>query len=308
MFGLFVLAQAAGGELLIGPGTVVVVADVGGADPNAMERGALLGEVCVVGTPALYSKGAGWWRGRLHCADHVTYNVTGVAVGVPGAAVLPPAFSGATLASQLGKSIKFDVPVAPAGAVASAVPAPVIVASPTVAPEAALRRAAAAGEAVRILAISPEDAFYNDAASIIGRNCYPTEAMRYHEDGWQGGPISCWDGQGYYFYKAALGADPSHSDLKLPVEPSVGDGPVAPVPPKREEIGPVAGALREGTRVKILAVSSDDAFFAESGALVGRRCRVTGDLHPQADGVWFEGGLTCGSRYLYLSKVKVEAL
>ncbi|MSQ00955.1 MAG: hypothetical protein EXR71_03555 [Myxococcales bacterium] len=309
MLVLTILAQAAAGELLIGPGTVVVVSDVGGADPNAMERGALLGEVCVVGTPALYSGGDGWWRGRLHCANHVTYNVTGIAVGIPGAAVLPPAFSGETLAGQLGKTIKFDVPAPPPGVpVGASSPAPVIVASPAVAPEAALRRAAVAGEAVRILAISPEDAFHGEAASIIGRNCHPTEPMRYHADGWQGGPMTCWDGQGYYFYKAALGEDPSHADLELPLEPPADDGPALPAPSTPSESGPRAGALREGRRVKILEVSSDDAFFSESGALVGRRCRVTGDLHPQGDGVWFEGGLTCGIRYLYLTKVRVDLL
>lgn len=305
----YFIAVAAAGELSVGPGTVVVVTDVGGADPNAMERGALLGEVCIVGTPSLYSKGDGWWRGRLHCANHITYNVTGVAVGVPGSALLPPAFSGETLAGQLGKTIKFDVPVAPVGTLAKpTVPAPVIVSSPTVAPKEALRRAATSGEAVRIVAVSPEDAFYTEADSLIGRNCYPTEAMRYQEDGWQGGPMTCRDGQSYYFYKAALGADPSHADLDLPVKPPLGRGPVAPVPPKPVPVGPVAGALIEGTRVKILEISSDQAYFAESGALVGKRCRVTGDLHPRADVVWFEGGLTCGSRYLYLSKVKVERL
>lgn len=300
------------GKLVLGSGTVVVVTDVGGTDPSATDRGALLGEVCAVGSPALESSGDGWWRGELRCASGVTYNVTTVAVAVPGTATLPTALSASALAGNLGKTVHFPVPVTAPGAKpgpAPERPAAVIVASPNVAPAEALTRGAGAGEAVRIVALSPDDAFYTMAGAIVGRTCYATEPLAYRGDGWQSGPMSCWDGDDFVFYKVALALDPTHANLDVPARPKLLPDrlPERAEAPASAPAGPPEGTLGDGARVRIDDVGTDDGNFGDKGSLVGRRCTVKGELRPQP-GDWWTGGLACGQRYLFFYKVRVAEL
>ncbi len=311
------MSVAWAGTLVLGADTVVVVTDVAPTDPAANTRGALLGELCAVGAKGLSSSGDGWWAGDLRCADGQVHSLRSVAVAVPGTAVLPAALRADAVAKKLGSSVKFPsdrvaVPPAAGPAAAPAVSSPPVgteaPAGPDVVPHDALVRAAGPGEAVRIVALSPDDAFYQIAGQVVGRNCYPTETMRYHGDGWQGGPIACWDGETYFFYKVALAPDPSHTSLQLP-----SSRPTLQVPDTRAEPGtppPVVSAdlIRDGARVQIQDISATDGYFGEKGALVGRRCKVKGALTPDPTGDWFGGGVTCGSRYLYFYQVRVSRL
>jgi hypothetical protein len=296
----WVSSAALAGSLSIGAGTVVVVTDVASTDSLSRDRATLLGEVCAVGATALSSSGDGWWKGPLTCANGQTYAATAVAVTVPGTAPQPRSVSATTIAQALGKVIRFDGVAAPA---AAAAPPPSIV-PPSVAPGDSLRRSVKAGEAVRIVGLSPEDAYYPDRGLIIGKACYPTDDMTQNADGWHGGPMHCWDGENYYFFKVALASDPTHSSQDLSGARAEGERPslfgTYPGLPD------VPGTLADGTAVVIRDVSSEDAVFGDRADFVGKECKVTGDLHPQDDEGWFGGGLTCKKKYYYFYKVRVE--
>lgn len=299
---VFLAATSAfAGSLTLGPGTTVVVTDVAGNDPNAMERGAMLGEVCAVGKAPLVSSGDGWWRGQLVCANGVTYNTTGVSVTVPGTQPQPRSVSASSIAAGLGSSIKLDAAALPA----ATVPPPVVTGSPNVAPSESLRRDVRAGEAVRIVALSPEDAYFSDRAEIVGVTCYPTDDMSYNEDGWHGGPMTCWDGRTFYFYKVGLATDPTHGNMDIQPQVETGGGLGALLGGGDDRTSD-PGVLDEGTKVVIKDVSPDDAFFSDRMSLIGKSCKVTGDLHPQNDADWYGGGLTCKKNYYYFYKVRVD--
>ncbi|MBM4389892.1 MAG: hypothetical protein FJ090_02110 [Deltaproteobacteria bacterium] len=287
---LLLVALALAGTLVIGPGTIVVVADIKSSDPNAATR-TLVGEVCQVGMDGLASTGDGWWAGGLDCANGSAYGFTAVSVAVVGDAALPRSVSAGAVAAELGSSITF--PARLEGATGLAVPIPpaalpLAPAGPST-PAGAIDRALVVGEPVTILAVHPEDAFYNDRAAIVGKTCYPTDAMTLYDGGWHGGPLACWDGATYYFYKAAMGADPSH----VPVDPAM--------------LGGGVDVIQHGTRVKILDVSPEDAFYDDRKKLVGKSCQVDGDLHQQdMAGIWYGGGVLCKKDSYYFYKVSVE--
>ncbi len=308
------LVQA--GSLTLGTGTVVVVTDVGPADPLARDRATLLGEVCAVGTTALTSSGDGWWKGSLQCANGASYSPNAVAVTVPGTAAQPRSVSAATIAQQIGKGIRFGTSGAPAGGTAGAggAAAAAAAAEPRAwpgrsgepAPPEALRRSIRAGEAVRIVGLSSEDAYYPDRGAVIGKACYPTDDLTQNAEGWHGGPMRCWDGENYYFFMVALASDPTHASQDLlrptPGAPSTSDL-LTEDPSALPEL---PGTLADGTAVVIRGVSEEDAFYADRADFIGKECRVTGDLHPQQDGKWFGGGLTCKKKYYYFYKVQVD--
>lgn len=297
------LVQA--GSLTLGTGTVVVVTDVGPADPLARDRATLLGEVCAVGTTALTSSGDGWWKGSLQCANGASYSPNAVAVTVPGTAAQPRSVSAATIAQQIGKGIRFGTSGA-AAAAAAAEPRAWPGRSGEPAPPEALRRSIRAGEAVRIVGLSSEDAYYPDRGAVIGKACYPTDDLTQNAEGWHGGPMRCWDGENYYFFMVALASDPTHASQDLlrptPGAPSTSDL-LTEDPSALPEL---PGALADGTAVVIRGVSEEDAFYADRADFIGKECRVTGDLHPQQDGKWFGGGLTCKKKYYYFYKVQVD--
>ena len=291
---------ALAGSLTLGSGTVVVVTDVGPGDALSKERGTLLGEVCAVGESPLVSVGDGWWRGTLLCANGGTYSASAVAVTVPGTAAQPRSVSAATIAQQVGKSIRF-ASGAPATAIITAPPAAGTVypaRSSDEAPADSIRRRVRAGEAVRIVGLSNEDAYYADRGSIIGKACYPTDDLSQNAEGWHGGPMRCWDGDSYYFFMVALATDPTHSsqDLMRP----------APEASSASGLPDVPGTLPDGTSVVIRDVSDEDAFYSDRADFLGKDCKVTGDLHPQDDKGWFGGGLTCKKKYYYFYKVRVD--
>jgi len=308
LIALFSLSTAWAGSLTLGTGTVVVVTDLGASDPNKAERGALIGEVCAVGKTPLVSSGDGWWKGSLACANGVVYSASAVQVAVPGTTAQPRSVSATAIAGQIDKTIKFDASATPAAPTVVAPPPPP---APTVAPSESLRRVVRPGEAVRIVALSPEDAYYSDREGIVGKTCYPTDEMSYNDDGWHGGPMSCWDGDTFYFYKVGLAPDPTHSnqDIGAGDQGGVMGGVLGGVLGGYDNGGDTAaaGGYDEGTKVIIRDVAPDDAFFADRSTLVGKKCKVTGDLHPQGQGGWYGGGLTCKKNYYYFYKVKVDA-
>lgn len=296
------------GSLQVGAGTTVVVADIGATDVNSGARANLLGEVCQVGASGLSSAGDGWWKGTLSCADSVTYTFSAVSLSVPGTQAQPRSIAPKELARQIGATIVF--PSTSAGSAASTV-APIVGAAriaPTgnAAPTEAIRRNLQAGEPVTLLALHPDDAYYSSKEEVLGRQCYPTDTMSQNEPGWHGGPVTCWDGQTYYFYKVALADDPTH-------EPGVVGG-VQAGPDLSDLLGSMGATSADGTtviedgrKVKVTEISPDDAFFSDRMRVLGKTCTVTGDLHEQdPGGGWYGGGLTCKRDYFYFYKIRIE--
>lgn len=316
-----IVSLASAGTLVIGEGTTVVLTDIAAGDPNAKLR-ALVGEVCAVSAGGLGSGGDGWWTGALGCADGKSYTFRQVAVAVVGDAALPRSVTAPAIAAQLGNTIV--LPAAGSGSgilgiigsgtggLGATTSAPAVATAPSSvaeAPAESLRRPVTPGEPVKLLALNAEDAFYNDRATVVGRLCYPTDTMTLYEGGWHGGPVECWDGASYYFYKVALGVDPTHQ----PVDPSTFGGVEGGVlggvigGAVGGTLGLDPGNIEHGRRVKIVDVSPEDAFYGDRAKLVGKQCTVDGDLHLQTYGEpWYGGGLKCKKDSYYFYKVSVE--
>ncbi len=76
--------------------------------------------------------------------------------------------------------------------------------TPTVTGERFMGPNVTRGRKFRIVALHPDDAFYDDRASIIGKSCSATDAMAAQEKGWYSGPARCTDGSEYYFFKVGV--------------------------------------------------------------------------------------------------------
>ncbi len=153
------------------------------------------------------------------------------------------------------------------------------------------------GEQVRITELSTEDAYYVDRDTIVGQICVTDGPSTYNGDGWQGGAVKdCGNGATYYFYKAAY--------------VDVGPAPVVAAP-AASLIPAIPGlratrALPNGTRVKLLDIHSEDAYFAERSTMLGKLCTL-GEESSFKDGEWHGGSATCddGSSY-YFHKAAYE--
>lgn len=297
----FLVPFAHAGTLTVGAGTVVVVADVGATDAHVATRATLIGEVCTVSDGGLSSVGDGWWKGSLACADGEQYSFGSVSVSVPGTQASARSIVPRELARQLGSTIQ--LPQATAGVASPGGPS---FTEPrggsTAAPSEGLRRSILPGEPVTLLALHPEDAYYGDRGEVLGRQCWATDSMSQNDPGWFGGPMSCWDGNTYYFYKVALIVDPTHPAVNLE-EGGFEGGNVRGLLGSLE----VGDVIEDGRRVKITEISPDDPLFADRMKVIGKTCVVTGDLREQEPGGrWFGGGLTCKRDYFYFYKIRVD--
>jgi len=147
------------------------------------------------------------------------------------------------------------------------------------------------GTRVRVLTVSPEDHYYGTRYSIEGKvgrvdGTWP----KMGEPCWFSGQIYADDGSSNYFYQAA-------------VEILSGGAVASTCPP-----GANTATLSEGTRVKVLAIHSEDVYHADAARIIGTQGKVSGDLHSN-DGCWMMGGLTADDgTYYYFSKAAVEVL
>ena len=147
---------------------------------------------------------------------------------------------------------------------------------------------------VSVLDISSEDAYYSDKATIVGKRCVTQEETSFKDGGWHGGSVNCPDGSSYYFYKAAL------ADNGATAGGGGRGGGGAPA------AGIAYASVPSGTRVKLLEVSSEDAYFSDKATIVGKH-GVTEEATSLKDGGWHGGSIRCndGSSY-YFYKVQIE--
>ena len=121
-----------------------------------------------------------------------------------------------------------------------------------------------AGERVTILDVSSEDAYYADRYGMIGKSCTTQEYTSFKDGGWHGGSVRCADGTDYYFYKAALRDDGYDTNF------GSGSSGYA-VPPA----GVALSAVPIATRVKIVDLSPEDAYYPDKATIVGKHSSPT---------------------------------
>lgn len=137
-----------------------------------------------------------------------------------------------------------------------------------------------AGSRIRIEEISPEDAYY-PGSEYVGLDCTAGEGMTHNGAGFHGGPMTCDGGQSFYFYKVAvvaIGTSGSSSS-------SSGGGRSY-------------AALSSGTRVTIVEIAADDAYYGDRGSIVGQSC-VTADATSYNGDGWHGGSINCDNGESY---------
>jgi hypothetical protein len=151
------------------------------------------------------------------------------------------------------------------------------------------------GATLRIWDISSTDAWYPHRARLIDMECTAGAGGVHPNDGvWFDGKVTCTDGLEYVFYQFTFELRPSVAvaDSACPAGAYVG------------------GQLPHGSTVRILGLSTEDAYFDVRDTVVGLRGTVDGGLQPQRGlgGCWFGGGFVSeGGDDYYFYEVAVAA-
>ena len=149
------------------------------------------------------------------------------------------------------------------------------------------------GSVVKILDVASDDAYFSDRSTIMGKTCTLDGASSFKDGEWHGGSVNCTDGSNYYFYKAAY-------ELV-----TVGGG-AAPVVAD----GRATYSVPNGSRVKVVDIASDDAYYSDRAAIIGKLCTLSEDSSFK-DGSWHGGQVSCAdgsSYYFYKAAYVVQGL
>jgi hypothetical protein len=117
---------------------------------------------------------------------------------------------------------------------------------------------------------------------MIGLICTTGAGMHHNGGGFHGGPMTCDDGNGDYFYKVGLVA--------------AGAAPTAPTATATAQ--DLGDKVADGTSVTIVDIHGDDAYVGKKDSYLGLTCSVSGDLHRN-DGLWYGGGMDCPTGNMY---------
>ena len=232
---------------------LVRIVDIDSSDAYFGDKVSLVGRACTLDTASNY-EGDGWQGGAAHCGTdsyyfaRVAYQDMGPAP-VPVVTPVPTPVDGGGLGTR-GRG-------AGTGRATGSLPA---------------------GEHVKILDISPEDAYYQDRATVIGLSCTLTDASTDNGDGWQGGAATCDGGTSYYFFKAA------YQDL------GAGTAPVAD--------GRIDHQVPAGARVKVIDIATDDAYYSDKASIVGKLCTLS-EASSFKEGGWQGGQVSCDDGVSY---------
>lgn len=162
------------------------------------------------------------------------------------------------------------------------------------------------GTWVRLFDVGPQDAWYAHRAQLSDVVCQVGPGpMRPQTATWFDGHVRCDDGQKYTFYQVTfelLSGEPPVSSTA----PQTTPGGTEPVCPEGAFTGQ---SLAEGSRVQVLAVHPDDAYWDVRKQLEGTEGLVAGDLHNNGNSCWFGGGFTADDgEYSYFYKAAVRVL
>lgn len=155
-----------------------------------------------------------------------------------------------------------------------------------------------AGTYVQLTSVHRRDAFFPDRKSLVGLVCVVNEpGLVENKAGLYGGPTTCSDGQEYYWYLAGFEMVTPDVAAMFGLAPTAaGSGTAESIP------------YGVGTRVRIRAVSSADAYAEQSAALAGKTCAVKdAPLSATGEG-WWAGSLVCDdASEHYFFQVAVDA-
>jgi len=154
------------------------------------------------------------------------------------------------------------------------------------------------GTTLRIWDISREDAWYPHRARLVDTECrVGPGVLRPNGEVWFDGQVTCADGLTYVFYQFTFELHPMAglADGSCPAGAYAGD------------------VLPNGSKVRILGLSDQDAFFDVRDSVIGLEGTVDGDLHPQRGigDCWFGGGFVATNGddyYFYEVAVALDSL
>jgi hypothetical protein len=235
-------------------GSVIEITDLSSSDIYYKEKKKYVGLRCTVDSDGLVPTGGVWYGGPVTCDDGSTWYFYQVSF--------------------------------------SLISSPSTTAGPCVA--GASTAASVNGKRVEILDVAPEDAYYRDRFSIVGKLGYmgtdsanngPSSARC-----WYGGSFTADDGTSYYFWQAQ-------------VRETTASAPSAAVCAAGAS---TASGFQDGQEVIILGLGAGDLYYPESSKYIGKKGRVSGDLHNNG-GCNFGGGFTADDgTYTYFAEVQVS--
>jgi hypothetical protein len=143
-----------------------------------------------------------------------------------------------------------------------------------------------AGTTVRIVDVSPKDAYRSDRRAWIGRRCVTTQALTEQRRGWYSGELAC-DADAPFFFEVRL--------LVTGVAPTPQSATAGSTP---RHTGPIP----KRSHVLITDIGPEDAYHDDRERLIGLDCVVPRAPSEHDDG-WYSGPADpCSdgsSRYFY---------
>lgn len=182
-----------------------------------------------------------------------------------------------------------------------------------------------AGTALQITGIGKEDAFYRERKALVGLACRVADpGLDRNDKKHFGGPVSCNDGEDYYFYQvrfdlldeaaasaarvpavARTDVDTDAAMALLAAMAGEGEGTVkgaaAAALPAPAAADTPAPAWPVGARARIASVSAEDAYAKQGAELKGKACAVADQPLSESGNGWWSGQLRCddGSGYFF---------
>jgi len=138
------------------------------------------------------------------------------------------------------------------------------------------------GTPVKVLAVHPEDSYYQDSARITGETGKVTGDLHPQDGCWLAGGFTADDGTYYHFYKAAF------VPVSQPAEAPPATTP-APAPAAQRFMG---GSIPNGQRFRVVAIAQDDSYYAKRASIIGKHCTATAVMPSQEPG-WYSGPTKC---------------
>lgn len=240
-------ASGSGGKRLtasVPSGTRVRIEDVSSSDAYFSGRDSMVGLICRTNADSNVN-GDGWHGGPVTCDNGQDYYFYQAAYVLAADAT---SSAKATISTTAGRRIEKDIPE---------------------------------GTRIRIDDISAEDAYY-PGKDYIGLTCTAGDGMTHNGGGYHGGPVSCDDGQSFYFYKAAMVALDSSGSAASPAA-----SPSAPAYSSGTTASGVEYDIPGGTQVTILGISSEDAYYPGT-EYIGLTCTIMGGTTHNGGG--YHGG------------------
>jgi hypothetical protein len=148
------------------------------------------------------------------------------------------------------------------------------------------------GDNIKIIAVSPEDSYYDDRDEYEGKLGVAGDDLEYDsESGGYGGSVKLDDGSTPYFYLVKL--------IKIKSVSST---------VKTSSTTSSSSTIAEGKRILVTDLSSEDSFYSEKSKYIRKKGKVAEGLNEQSKGYYSGKILFDDGTDAYFYKVKVTVL